>query len=61
MAYAGHGELSLDDWQLNWRRRRTATVKLQFSIRAYAIAVVYVAGLATLYKIVPWAIRTYHP
>jgi hypothetical protein len=36
-------------------------VKLRFSIRAYMLLVVYVASITTLCKIVPWAIRTYHP
>jgi hypothetical protein len=30
-------------------------------MRAYMLLVVYVAGITTLCKIVPWAIRTYHP
>jgi hypothetical protein len=34
-------------------------VKFRFSIRVYALAVVHVASLATLYKIGVWAIRTY--
>jgi hypothetical protein len=34
---------------------------LQFSIRGYALAVVFVAEIVSLYKLVPWAIRTYHP
>jgi hypothetical protein len=61
MAYAGHGELALDDRHLIWRSRRTVTVNLQFSIRAYALGVLYVASFATLYKIGVWALRTYHP
>jgi hypothetical protein len=36
-------------------------VKLRFSIRADALAIVYVASIATLYKIGVWAIRSYHP
>jgi hypothetical protein len=36
-------------------------VKLQFSIRAYALAVVFVAEIISLYKLIPWAIHTYHP
>ena len=35
-------------------------MKLQFSIRVYALVVVYVAGLVSLYKIGVWAIATYH-
>jgi hypothetical protein len=35
-------------------------VKLQFSIRAYALAVVFVGCLVSLYKIAIWAMRTYH-
>ena len=31
------------------------------SVRAYMLAVVYIASIATLYKIGVWAIRTYHP
>jgi hypothetical protein len=40
---------------------RKCIVKLQFSIRAYMLLVVYVASITTLCEIVPWAIRTYHP
>jgi hypothetical protein len=36
-------------------------MKLQFSIRVYALAVVYVAGFVTLYKTGVWTIVTYHP
>jgi hypothetical protein len=36
-------------------------VKLQFSIRAYALAVVFVAEIVSLCKLIPWAIRIYHP
>ena len=36
-------------------------LKLQFSIRAYMLAVLYVASTTTLYKITVWADATYHP
>lgn len=36
-------------------------VRLRFSIRAYALAVVYIASITTLYKIGVWVIRPYHP
>jgi hypothetical protein len=36
-------------------------VRLQTSIRAYMLVVVYVASIVTLYKIGVWAVRTYHP
>jgi hypothetical protein len=37
------------------------SMRLRFSIRSYALAVVYVAAFASLYKIGVWAIATYHP
>jgi hypothetical protein len=36
-------------------------VSLRFSIRTYMLAVVFVAEIVSLYKLIPWAIRTYHP
>jgi hypothetical protein len=36
-------------------------VKLQFSIRAYMLAVAFIAEIVSLYKIGVWAIRTYPP
>jgi hypothetical protein len=36
-------------------------VKLQFSIRAYALAVAFMAEIISLCKLIPWMIRTYHP
>ena len=36
-------------------------MRLQFSIRAYTLLVVYVASITALYKISRWAIRIYHP
>jgi hypothetical protein len=44
-----------------WRNRRKAIVRLRFSIQAYALLVVYVAAFTSLYKLIPWAIRTYQP
>jgi hypothetical protein len=36
-------------------------VRLQTSIRAYMVVVVYVASFVTFYKIGVWAVATYHP
>jgi hypothetical protein len=36
-------------------------MRLRFSIRAYMLAVVFVAEIDSLYKLIPWMIRTYHP
>jgi hypothetical protein len=36
-------------------------MRLRFSVRAYALAVVFVAEIVSLYKLIPWAIRTYRP
>jgi hypothetical protein len=41
------------------RMPESAFVKLQFSIRAYMLAVVFVAEIVSLYKLIPWMIRTY--
>jgi hypothetical protein len=43
------------------RSRRKGIVRYRLSIQAYALLVVYVAGLVTLYKIGVWAVRTYYP
>ncbi len=61
VAYASYSDLSLDDGEQTGDGAGKCIVRFQFSIRAYILLVVYVAGLTTLCKIVPWAIRTYHP
>jgi hypothetical protein len=50
-----------DDWEQAGEVAGKCIVKYRFSIRAYALLVVYVASITTLYKIGIWAIRTYHP
>jgi hypothetical protein len=44
-----------------WRRRWQGVMRLRFSIRAYMLLVVCIAGITALYKLIPWMIRTYHP
>jgi hypothetical protein len=54
-------EAALDKSKLTGDDARKCIVRLQSSIRAYALAVMFAAEIVSLYKLIPWAIRTYHP